>query len=320
MSGWFLQLSPVVQAAIVAAVVGLLSSNGALLLKHWLDNRSLRKRLEAESEYEQRRRLKAAIGKHLGSILEHAERLDHRLWNLQANHDKGWLCVESRYTNPPYYFRSTAYRFLSFFTAVRAFFDDAIYIDPRYASGEDLNFLRQLKAMEWSVTDVTLFDGLVYDPFHELDHLFRGTLHGACESLVAADGLVTESEFGTILASDLPADAPIRSVLEFFDGLRANEDRFRWDRLVVLHLLLMGFMASFGYDMQRPSLEQFREIARTIRNPSVAQNLADWLPKLGVTRHPSGLTIRLALAQEKPNVPGIGVMQELQVDKFLEGK
>jgi hypothetical protein len=36
--------------------------------------------------------------------------------------------------------------------------------------------------------------------------------------------------------------------LRFFDGLRADEPRLRWDRLVALHLLVIAFRSAIGYE------------------------------------------------------------------------
>src|SRR5919107_442608 len=39
------------------------------------------------------------------------------------------------------------------------------------------------------------------------------------------------------------------SSLNFFEGLRADEkDRYRWDRLVALHIILLAFIKDFGHE------------------------------------------------------------------------
>lgn len=315
---WFFALDPRVQAALIAAVVGLVSSTGAVIVKHFLDKRSLRNRLEVEFEYEQRRELKKAIGDHLGLILERGERLDHRLWNFQKNEHKGWLDVGGAFEQEAYYFRSFVYRFTSFFAVIRSFFDEAIYIDARYTSGDDVHFIRHLKALEWAVTDVALFEGLDYDEYHETDHLFRGNLHAASEALIRNRSVISPTEFDEYVAGGIAEDDSMRSIYRFFDGMNSAEERLRWDRLVTLHLLLMAFMAAFGYDFQRPSTSQFREIAATIRNPEVASQLFLWLETLGLAKHASGSAIRLALAYEFPEAGTVGIVRRREVEKFLE--
>lgn len=41
------------------------------------------------------------------------------------------------------------------------------------------------------------------------------------------------------------------SLSEFFNGMNRLEDRLRWDRIVVLHLILIAFINTIGYDFQK---------------------------------------------------------------------
>lgn len=287
------------QAAVIAAVVGSISSLVGVWAKHRFEGRSLVHRLEAEFEYAQRQQLRDAIAADHGRVLERAERLDHRLWNLQENVGEGWLNVGGDYRRATkhYYFTSTVYRFLVFHASARRFLGGAIYIDPRYGTEKDVLFLKYLKALEWVCTDVALLDNLEYDPFQETDHLFRGTLRAAAEGLRTPEGeILSEAAFTQQLEEGTPGPR-LTSVLGLFDGLRPDEDRYRWDRTIALHLILMGFMHEFGYDMQRPSKEQFRETASRLRNPAVAENLAKWLRKLGLSGTVSELLIRNGMHQ-----------------------
>lgn len=86
---WLFALDPRVQAALIAAVVGGASSLVGVWAKHRLEKRNLLHRLEAEFEYDQRRKLRDAIGAHHGRVLESADRLDHRLWNLRPMKARG---------------------------------------------------------------------------------------------------------------------------------------------------------------------------------------------------------------------------------------
>lgn len=219
----------------------------------------------------------------------------------QANEGKGWLDVEGEYQHATanYYFTSMVCRFLAFYAAARLFLKSSIYVDARYASGKDIRFIKYLKETEWVATDVAIFSGLEYDSFEETDHLFRGTLKAGAEGLLTEEGsVIPETTFAERLKSKA-WDARLESVLKFFDGLRAAEERYRWDRIIALHLVVMGFMYEFGYDMQRPSKKHFAETAVEMENIYVARNLVNWLKKLSIFETKSGLLIRSGVNQLK---------------------
>jgi hypothetical protein len=279
---YFLQLSPQVQAALIAAAVSLLTVVVATPLRYAIDKRALRYRLKTEYEYEQRKKLQTLIGLYHGRMLEAAESLNHRLWNIYENEAKGWLDLSGHYgdLDSSYYFRTTVYRFLHLFSLSRMFEREAIYIDSRITAEKDLNFLKYLKALEWVVTDVALFEGLEYDPFHSTDHLFRDQLREMCDTCCPKRQFLSLEEFRGFLKGG----HRLSPALQLFDGLSADEARLRWDRIVALHLVLLAFINTFGYDMQRSTRQQFEEVAARLNNTQVGYNLKKWIPSLGLAK------------------------------------
>jgi hypothetical protein len=90
------------------------------------------------------------------------------------------------------------------------------------------------------------------------------------------------------------------STLNFFNGLRADENnRYRWDRLVALHLILLAFIEDFGHEFQRPTAKTIEDVAREFRNPEVPRNLINWLPKLGFLPEIEGEQRRLRTRLQK---------------------
>ena len=66
---------------------------------------------------------------------------------------------------------------------------------------------------------------------------------------------------------------------------RANEEnRYRWDRLVALHLILLAFVEDFGHSFQSPSNERISQVVKQFDTSEVPRNLLDWLPTLGLMR------------------------------------
>jgi hypothetical protein len=281
----FLKLDTPVQAAIIATVVGFISGVIGSYFKYFLDKRALRDKIQVEYEYAELKKLRELIGLYHGRMLEAAERLSNRLWNLQRNESQGWLDVKGNYSQPEtnYYFTSTVYRTIVVLSLVRLFEEDAIFIDARIAKQGELTFLKFTKAFEWALTNGDLFKGTDYDHFQQTDHIFRDNLRLLSDSCIAQGKIVTLDEFQQRLKNPDTQQA-LMPLLSFFDGLCFEENRFRWDRLMAFHLLLMAFINTFGYDTQKSSTHEFAKIVKSAKNKLVLHNLVHRLPKLGLTK------------------------------------
>ncbi|MBL8090626.1 MAG: hypothetical protein JNJ43_09880 [Anaerolineales bacterium] len=279
----FLNLEPSIQSIIISALVGFLSGILGAYFKYFLDKKALRDKIQIEHEYSERKKLRELVGRYHGRILEDTERLNHRLWNLQQNENKGWLDMDGNFSQPEsnYYFTTTAYRTISLFTLIRLFEQEAIFIDSRIAKEGELLFQKFIKAFEWVLTDVDLFRGLEYETFRQKDHLFRDKLRLLCDSCITEGKVISLEDFQERLKTD-EGQNYLKPILTFFDGLCSGEKRLRWDRLISFHLLLMVFINKFGYDVQKSSKGQILEIAKSIKNPQVLMNLVNWLSRLGL--------------------------------------
>jgi hypothetical protein len=287
-----------VKVALIAAFTALATSLITLVhslfgapLKYWLEKKSLRNRLATEYEYAQRKDLRELIGRYQGRMLEAAETLNNRLWNLYTNQEKGWLDAQGNYKDCGYYLPSFVYRFLNLYALARRFESEAILIDSRIADEKDLDFVKFVKAFAWAICDVALFDQIDYDTMFATDHFFRDRLREICDSCMGEKGFLGHEELRSVLLNDSDFD----DVFRYFDGLKRNESRLRWDRLVVMHLLLLAFVNSFGYDMQKSTSQQFINVARQTVNPQVLRNLRSWLPKLGLQQNKSANLIGKAV-------------------------
>ena len=285
---WFDKADAPVKVALITAIAALATSlitaSHGLFgapLKYCLEKRALRSKLATEYEYEQRKNLRALIGKYQGRMLEAAETLSHRLWNLYENQDKGWLDADGDYKGCGYYLPSFVYRFLNFYAMARRFESEAILIDSRIAEERDLDFVKFVKAFAWAICDVALFDNTGYDTKYATDHFFRDQLREICDLCIEGEGFLGHEELRSVLLKGSNSQA----VFRFFDGLKKNESRLRWDRLVTVHLLLMAFVNGFGYDMQKSTPQQFIDVSQQANGPEVLRNLASWLPKLGLEKN-----------------------------------
>jgi hypothetical protein len=297
MLDFYEHLSHEVQAALISAVVALLTMTLGTPLRYFINKRALRHKLSTEYEYEQRKRLRELVGRYHGRLIEAAERLNYRMWNLYANEPKGWLSVDGDFTRPEkhYYFASTVYRFLSVMALVRRFESEAIFIDSRIAEEEDLAFVKYLKALQWVCTDVALFEGLQYDSFRATDHFFSDSLRQVCDACWMDGDFFSIGEF----QKRVKTSKSLRPVLDFFDGLNSSEQRFRWDRLVVFHLFLIAFINSFGYAMHRTSDDQLEQVVARINNAGIYNNAIKWIDKLGLGKDKKVSAVKKVLSSAK---------------------
>jgi hypothetical protein len=304
---WFDKADTSVKVAVIAALTALATSLITIAhslfgapLKYWLEKGALRNKLAIEYEYEQRKNLRELIGKYQGRMLEAAETLNHRLWNLYTNQDKGWLDAQADYRNGGYYHSSFVYRFLNFYALARRFESEAVLIDSRIAEKKDMDFLKFVKALAWAVCDVALFHNIEYDTMYSTDHFFRDRLREVCDSCMVDEKFLGHEELRSVLLNTSDSDI----VFRFFDGLKRNEPRLRWDRLVTVHLLLLAFVNSFGYDMQKSTPQQFVDVTLQANNAQVLRNLASWLPKLGLQQNKSAKLIAKAVEALPSGQPG----------------
>lgn len=259
-------------AAIVSAVV----SAG---VSYFFRRREARHKLEIE--YEQRRKLRDLIGLYHGRLLNAANNLNYRFWNLYSNYDERWLDVHGGYKQGGYYFASFVYRFLAVCVLSRQFENEAVYLDARIAEKKDFTFLNYVWALGWVLTDAKLFEGLQYDQNTQRDHFFGDNLRQYCDACLSRKGeFFTPESFRKYIATKRSIDP----VMAFFDSLHPSEDRFRWDRLVAFHLILLAFINSFGYHTHYTPASKFVTVARNNRNTVVLDNLVAWLPRLGLTK------------------------------------
>jgi hypothetical protein len=270
-------------------VVSIVVSAG---VSYFFRRREARHKLAVEYEYEQRKKLRDLIGRYHGRLLAACNSLNYRLWNLYANADSGWLDCKGEYDGAGYYLLSFVHRFLAVFASIRQFENEAIYVDRRIAEKKDFAFLSYIDAIRWVMTDVALFEGLSYNVSEQTDHFFSDNFRLYCDECVKGGEFISYDEFcDRVGGEDLWGP-----VLAFFDSLRPGETRLRWDRLVALHLLLMAFINSFGYEPQYSSQSKFDHVAGQMRHPEIGKNLVEWLPRHGLRKDEESRKIARSIA------------------------
>ncbi len=257
-----------------AAVVSAAVSAG---ISYWFKRREIRHSAEVDYEYEQRKKLRDLIGRYHGRLLNSSNNMNYRMLNLYKNFKNNWLNIEKKYSSEGnYYFNSSVYRFMIVCSLVDQVESESLLLDVRIAKKDDFTFLNYVAAFHWVMTDTALFNGMCYDNSQQIDHFFSDNLRRYCDACLQDNDFVRSEDFDGLLKTD----SPISGVLHYFDGLTRDEPRFRWDRLVAFHLLIMAFINTFGYKRQHSDQRNFVDVANQIRNPEVLKNLVAWLPKL----------------------------------------
>jgi len=236
-------------------------------------------KLQAEYEYEQKKKLKETIGRYHGRMELAARLLSNRMWNLYENKDYGWLSMNSNYDGTPYYFNSTVYRFLNVMSLVRKFEFEALYIDKRYAQRVDFCFNNYLLAFHWALTDTLLLKGIECDMGRQQNHFFADNLRRYSEIFWKEDEFVSYDVFNRELQCYMTDVAP---VLNFFDAITEENNKLRWDRMVIFHVLLACFVNTFGYRKHYADKNKILFILSMLKNKGLLSNFIESLPGLGL--------------------------------------
>lgn len=272
---WLGDLEPGVVAAgvslVVTSITLVVSTFIAPRVKFSYDKKLEARKVELAYRSEQTKALKDHLARHRGRFLEAADNLSHRLWNYQQNEAKGWLQLNQRYAGQmAYYPLSFAYRLLASQAAARRMEREAFYVDATVAADDDFAFLKALKLGSEVWTAATLFEDLPYDDASAADHFFGDRLTSMAEELDSAEPVMRIKEFESAVAED---EHPFVDIFRFFDGLCAGEGRYRHDRVVCAHLILIATLNRFGYDFQATEDAKIGEVIARVENPEVLANL-----------------------------------------------
>ncbi|MET9296429.1 hypothetical protein [Streptomyces sp. NPDC003077] len=276
---WSSLPTPVV-SAVISAAVALVVAVVAPSLKYGFDKRFHRRKLDIEYTYEQQKELRNRIALYKGLLLETGGALRNRLWNFLKHEGHGWLRMRGSCAESGYYLRSFAYRILCLVAACRLIERQALYVDSVVAAPSDRRFLEAMKLNIAVWTRADLYAGLPYDGGRNDDHFFRDQLTDMADTLYQDGRLLSFTEFSRRLAEN---DDEYRTVFVFLNGAgRQERNRFRFDRLIAVQLVLLATLNRFGYAYQQVSFDRFGAVARACEHPVVLANLCAMTRELGL--------------------------------------
>lgn len=269
-------LDPKIIAAIVAAVTSIVTICISLLFRSFWDKHFHVFKLEEEYKYEQRKKLKDILSRNKIQLLNSCESLNFRLWNFTTHYKDKWHYVSGKYDCGGYYFTSFVYRFIAVFSWIKKIETEMVYLDTTIATKNDMEFIKFLRLFPQLLCDLTLFKGFDYDSNYQTDHFFANNLDYMSESIIKGKSIYTYPEFERKMKE---LEEPISHVCCFIDGISPDEDRLRWDRLQVFHVVLMVFLNTYGYDFQKTSNDKFREIINSPRKSRLLNNFIEMVER-----------------------------------------
>lgn len=291
MFSFFSDISVQTQSAIISAVVTLIVLFITTQLKYFYEKKSLNYKLNTEYEYERKKEIKILIGTSLGVLTDACQSFSYRMFNLYENNGKGWLKYNANHDNIGYYMKSMIYRFTRVMHHAKKFEGRELYVDSRKLEENDMLFVYFVRSILWVMSDIKLFDGIEYDYSKNRDHFYSDEFRSICKVCDKNGAFPDIDEFSD---ATLKTDQ-MQIVVNFFDDLCKNEKRYRWDRLVCLHLIILSFLNAFGDKTQKSSFDDFVSVASQINNNIILTNLKNWLSRLGFDEYKQMITLKEAI-------------------------
>jgi hypothetical protein len=262
---------PKVIAAIVAGITSLIVTILTLATKNPIEKAILLFRLDSEHLYEQKKAVRESVTKRKQQILSHATQLNDRLANYSANYKKAWLDIDGwgdylhqsengSFTHP--YIISFAYRIAAFYALLLDLENSVVHFDRESASEQDMALLSYASVFQHIFTDCHIAIGIESE--HTLEsrpHLSNTELRRAAEFCLVDSGVIEYEAFIKKAQEDF---TPVLPIFLFLNGINPDCDiGLRAQRLQLLHLTLMCFIADFGY----------------VHQASEANNIEKWVNK-----------------------------------------
>jgi len=275
---WINNLDPKIIAAIIAAIVSILTLIVSLSTKNFLEKRIHFFKLKTEHEFEQRKKIKSVLSENKIRLINSCESMNHRFYNFSINHKENWHHVKlSDNFNGigNYYFTSFVYRILEVLAWTRKIEKELIFLDSTIASSEDLIFIKYLRVFSFVFCDLdSISKGYSIDKFTSEDHFFRNHFNEMSETLIKNGELVSYDEFSKDFATYYPR---IIVLCDFINGLNEEENRTRWDRLQLFHISIIGFLNRFGYDYHVWDKNKIEEVFHKSRKNKFLKNFESLL-------------------------------------------
>jgi hypothetical protein len=267
--------------------------------------------LRRQHEQDERRKLRELISRYQGRLLEAALDWDRRAEQIYDGHFDDLRPPEGQWTShEQYYFQSVVFRFLHLMAMARRLEGEAFYIDAEIAEERDFDLLRYAKALLWVVihADISPEDGMP-----GIDHFRSDAFRPLLDLCYSEDARLPRTRtkqrdlifdwkrFMAVVenGAEFAVGDEVTEVLAFFHGINPDDydlryerrrQRRRWDRLIALHLIVLGFIDQCGYrwDAERVTRHVEGAVEMLLYPDDLEDQFAIWLPRLGLSEGSMG--------------------------------
>jgi hypothetical protein len=215
-------------------------------------------KLKIEHKYDEKKKIKEVISKYKMQMLYASEELNYRIWNLYRNYENQKDCWDGTAEGQvkDYYFYTFIYRLSLFYGWANKIENEMTFIDIKYADKSDIAFIKYLRLFFKLPCNRQIIINYYQEGLRgrSTDFFQYNTLKEYCDQLLKIDFADGEKlkhyiEHNEILFSS------------FINNICPGEDkRYRWDILQFIHILIMAFLNTYGYDYQYTSNEIISEL------------------------------------------------------------
>lgn len=119
-----------------------------------------------------------------------------------------------------------------------------------------------------------LFVGFTEDLFAGSNVIRRDQIDEMCDWMIKAGKVISFTEYKDLVSSNIRY---FKFLCEFLEGINPEEETRRWDRVFALHLNLMAFLNTYGYDFQHYEEDQIRKWIERQKKYDIFPNLIEYI-------------------------------------------
>ena len=251
------------QVAIISAVVSFLTFLFTIIIKNYFENKLHKRKLETEHKFNQQKKIKEVLAKYKGHLLSACDDFSQRMWRYYPMVEKDWLKIskkQSTYTEKGknYYMHSFIYRYLSVLAWIKIIEKKLIFIDTTLSSKNDLEFIKFLRVISLLFCELKFSDEVSGTDKYERSHIYRNNLNVLPDTIITKNEIKSYSEYLEKVYENL--QEPLLRLYEWFDDISPFEDRRRWDRFYLFHLIVIIFLNNYGYDFQKTDKIKIKQL------------------------------------------------------------
>jgi hypothetical protein len=259
---YFSNLDIKLQTVIISGGISIFVFVAGWIIKILHEKYSLNYKLKREFVFEQQKKIKEEISKTKTPLLLSAESLNYRLWNLLKHRNEKWLELsqDKWLETNHHYLQSFVYKWICLiFWLLKAEKSVGGY-DATLSPKSDLLYLKYIKAMKHCLCDRFLIESLEYSSTDVTNHFYIDDLPKFADYVSDNGDVIDFHVFNEKVKSNLK---PVQKVFLFFSKFRDDETNKSLNMLIVLHVIVIRFLNTFGHEYQKTEDTKFDDLLKT---------------------------------------------------------